>query len=538
MTTGVPLLGIDTFARLAASYDRVVIDRADAQAWLACGPAVVVRRLDDSGASDLEARLNLLGFIAEPIDLPADDFDADIAAWAEEAVRLIEDAHVAAASPAALARAFAACAPIGAGEAYDRDFAAVMVANRPPVGPPRLLIEVSRAMASKIRGGIARVTSEIVRALLASPPPGVQVVPVRVFFGEGRVVRASDFDPVVRDNSVGADLEYQEIELQVGDRLLALGLNHELADGEPLLRRLRELGGQAHAVVYDLLPLQRPDWFQPELQHWHQRWFDAISDWDGLVCISQAVADDVRSELRRLGRDKMSPEPSWFHLGGDFAEPAHAEPLPELAGRQTILHVSQVWARKGHEQTLKAFEALWVAGVDANYVIVGNPGYGTDGLMKRLRNHPERGKRLHWFEDCDDAVLARLYATADGVLVPSEAEGFGLPLIEAIHHDRPLLCRDLPVFRELAGDEARYFEGLDAASLAAALRSWLVDLASGAARPASGVRLLSWQESAVQLLAAPSAWRPHAPDRRPPCRGPRLINCLSDKGPRGCGANC
>jgi glycosyltransferase involved in cell wall biosynthesis len=463
-----------------------------------------VRRADDAETRDLGGRLNLLDLIAEPIDSPTDDFAGDIAAWAEKATRLIEDAHVAAASPAALARAFAACAPIDAGEAYERDFAAIMVANRPPVGQRRLMIEVSRAGASKSKviGGIPRVIGEIVRALLASPPLGVQVVPVRVFFGEGRIVRASDFDPVLRGESPGADLEQPEIELQVGDRLLALGLNHEMADSEPLLRRLRELGGQAHAVVYDLLPLHRPDWFPPELATGHRRWFDAISDWDGLVCISQAVADDVRSELCRLGRDKMSPEPTWFHLGGDFAEPAHAKPLPELAGRQLILHVSQVWARKGHEQTLKAFEALWAMGVEVNYVIAGHSGYGVDGLIARLRNHPERGKRLHWFEDCDDAVLARLYATADGVLVPSEAEGFGLPLIEAIHFDRPVLCRDLPVFRELAGDEVRYFEGLDAASLAAALRAWLVDLASGAARPATGVRLLSWQESAAQLLSA------------------------------------
>jgi glycosyltransferase involved in cell wall biosynthesis len=497
-----PLLGIETFARVAASYDRVVIDRADAQAWLACAPAVVVRRLDDAGACGLEARLNLLGFVAEPVDLPADDFEGDVATWADEAVRRIEDAHVAAASPAVLARAFAACAPIGAGEAYDRDFAAIMVANRPLVGQPRLLIEVSRAVMPKVRGGIARVTSEIVRTLLASPPPGVQIMPVRVFPAEGRVVRAGDFDPVVRSDGAGVDLGRQEIELQVGDRLLALGLNHELADSGPLLRRLRELGGQAHAVVYDLLPLHRPDWFQPELHPAHRRWFDAISDWDGLVCISRAVADDVKTELRRLGRDGASPEPAWFHLGSDFAEPAHAEPLPELAGRRTILHVSQVWARKGHEQTLNAFETLWAADSDTNYVIVGRPGYGVDGVIKRLRNHPERGRRLHWFEDCDDALLARLYATADGVLVPSEAEGFGLPLIEAIHYERPVLCRDLPVFRELAGDQVRYFEGLDAAALAAALGSWLVDLASGAARPARGVRLLSWQESAVQLLAA------------------------------------
>ena len=186
MTTGVPLLGIDTFARLAASYDRVVIDRADAQAWLACGPAVVVRRLDDSGASDLEARLNLLGFIAEPVDLPTDNFDADIAAWAEEAVRLIEDAHVAAASPAALARAFAACAPIGAGEAYDRDFAAVMVANRPPVGPPTSVDRSFPGNRVKDRGGgIARVTSEIVRALLPPRPPAFRSCQSEFFSARG-----------------------------------------------------------------------------------------------------------------------------------------------------------------------------------------------------------------------------------------------------------------------------------------------------------------------------------------------------------------
>jgi glycosyltransferase involved in cell wall biosynthesis len=69
-------------------------------------------------------------------------------------------------------------------------------------------------------------------------------------------------------------------------------------------------------------------------------------------------------------------------------------------------------------------------------------------------------------------------------------------------HRRPVLARDLPVFREVVGNGVRYFEGEDPAALAAALRTWLGDLAAGGCAVPYEFRPLGWAGSARQLLNA------------------------------------
>jgi glycosyltransferase involved in cell wall biosynthesis len=54
--------------------------------------------------------------------------------------------------------------------------------------------------------------------------------------------------------------------------------------------------------------------------------------------------------------------------------------------------------------------------------------------------------------------LAELYRLADAILLPSEGEGFGIPLIEAGALRRPVVCTDLPVLREIAGDDATFVD--------------------------------------------------------------------------------
>lgn len=73
-------------------------------------------------------------------------------------------------------------------------------------------------------------------------------------------------------------------------------------------------------------------------------------------------------------------------------------------------------------------------------------------LLKRLQQHSH--------------VENKVYEAASGVIMPSEAEGFGLAIIEGAHHGKPLILRDIPVSREIAGDHATYFSGLDPEPLA------------------------------------------------------------------------
>ncbi len=82
----------------------------------------------------------------------------------------------------------------------------------------------------------------------------------------------------------------------------------------------------------------------------------------------------------------------------------------------------------------------------------------------------------------------------------SEAEGFGLAVVEGARHKKPLILRDLPVFREIAGDSAFYFDGLRPDDLADAVTRWLALDAEGKAPSSDGVERLTWAESARQLI--------------------------------------
>src|SRR3546814_19023996 len=77
--------------------------------------------------------------------------------------------------------------------------------------------------------------------------------------------------------------------------------------------------------------------------------------------------------------------------------------------------------------------------------------------------------RLFGLVRATDTELETLDRRSDLLLAASEASGFGVPLIEAAHRGLPVLARDIPVFREVAGEHAAYFNGFEASDLANAL---------------------------------------------------------------------
>jgi hypothetical protein len=162
--------------------------------------------------------------------------------------------------------------------------------------------------------------------------------------------------------------------------------------------------------------------------------------------------------------------------------------------------VSTIEPRKGYAQALAAFELLWAQGRDLNLVIVGKQGWLMEEFAARLRAHPEAGRRLHWFDGIDDGGLRALYAGSAALITASEAEGFGLPIVEAARHGLPVIARDLPVFTEVAGAHAFYFGGYSPDALAAAIEEWLALSARGLAPPSAGMPSLDWEQSARELL--------------------------------------
>jgi len=158
--------------------------------------------------------------------------------------------------------------------------------------------------------------------------------------------------------------------------------------------------------------------------------------------------------------------------------------------------------RKGHAQTLDAFEALWAEGVDVNLAIVGKEGWLVDDLAKRLRGHKERGKRLFWLEGVSDEYLERAYAASVCLIAASRGEGFGLPLIEAAQYKLPIMARDIPVFREVAGEHAFFFSASDGTELAAEVQKWLALYRDGRHPTSDAMPRLTWEETSARLASA------------------------------------
>ena len=364
-------------------------------------------------------------------------------------------------------------------------------------GKPRLLVDCTTQHFESLHSGIGRTVRQTLRAL-ARANSGHEITPVFID-GVEEVFRIAT--PAFLDR-IGLDVPPDagtRLIPQPGDHFLALCLNHSLKGQTGFFDEIRAVGGQLTAIVYDLMPMYRPDWFPPGLAWAHQQWFSTVAEFDTLACISEAVAVDTRDELARMGQ-RHPPRIGAYHLGTEL-EAVTAAPLPAaLQGRDFALSVSTIFARKGQEQLLDAFELLWAAGRDEVLAFVGARGYGVDDLIARLETHPERGNRLHWFENAPDTILATLFANCIGVVTPSEGEGFGLPLAEALQRGLPVLARDLPVYRELASDGVTWFTGQSPRHLARVLAGWMDGLRQGRiARPVPG-QFLSWQDSTAQLL--------------------------------------
>ncbi|HJV00800.1 MAG TPA: glycosyltransferase [Burkholderiaceae bacterium] len=388
--------------------------------------------------------------------------------------------------------------------------ASAIAANLPATAPRQLLIDISALIQADHKTGIQRVVRSVLLALFKQPPAGYRIEPV---YSEGgnhcyRYARRYTFELL---GVHGLQLEDAPIEARAGDHFLGLDLfTNGTAQNEALLAGLHQRGVRIDFVVYDLLPLLRPESFPFGAEKYYGDYLETVSHVaDGVVCISRAVADELATWLENRPSRRVAPlQLGYFHLGADIGASAPTSGLPPEAGQvlaavaaaPTLLMVGTLEPRKGHTQALDAFELLWQQGVAINLVIVGKAGWLVDTLIKRLEQHPLRGQRLFWLSGVSDEMLLQLYGSAAALLAASEAEGFGLPLIEAAQHKLPIIARGLPVFREVAGDHAYYFDGLDAPALATALRAWLDLHAAGQAPQPQGLRWLNWQQSAEQLM--------------------------------------
>lgn len=372
----------------------------------------------------------------------------------------------------------------------------------------RLLMDVSAIIRKDDKTGIQRVTRAICNELLNQSD-----------FIDVELIYTTPEDPeFYRANTLinkilgieQNDTDDEMITFCQGDILLFLDFHPGVAISHVKKTQfLRNKGVYVYHVIYDILPVVKQEFFWPELCSEFHELLLAVSKSDGVICISQAVADEVTGWMKaNSGKRLRLFKVGFFHLGSDVENSLPTRGIPDtateifdqLSARPTFLMVGTIEPRKGQKQTVEGFNKLWAQGLDANLVIIGKQGWATEDLIKALRQHPEKDKHLFWLEGISDEYLEKVYASSTCLIAASEGEGFGLPLIEAAQHKLPIIARDIPVFHEVAGEHAFYFKGKEPEDLADAVLKWLELYKSNRHPKSYDMPWQTWKESTRQIL--------------------------------------
>lgn len=374
----------------------------------------------------------------------------------------------------------------------------------------QLLVDVSVIVSADAGTGIQRVVRSLVRNLKELEGEEFTVQPIYATrdhrYCLARIAPDGTIAKVVDRNG-----KRQAVCVRAGDIYLGLDLAaHLIPHLERDLELWRRQGVRLAFLVYDLLPVLRPDWFPPKTPSNMDRWLGVLArQADQCICISNTVAADLKAALEQRTQGPL-PSIDTIPLGWDLSASNPSRGLPAnvheirtwLEEHRPVLAVGTIEPRKGHDQLLDAMSSLWERSSDdrTGLLLIGRRGWKTDALQDRLLKHREHGKRLIWLDEASDEMLTEVYQKAAGLVAASHGEGFGLPLVEALAHGLPVLARDIPVFRELGGLHFTYFSDDAAEPLASRVAEWLRD----SNRPPATIadELPRWADSARALVAA------------------------------------
>lgn len=370
-----------------------------------------------------------------------------------------------------------------------------------------LWVDISVISRRDAGTGIQRVVRALLTELQASSIAGWRVQPVVA-------TPRQPYRAVSWQNATVAPEEYPRMEPQAGDIFLGLDLSaHIVPRHQRQMAAWKSHGLKLAFVIYDLLPLQHPDWFSAKLVRAFRRWIKSVAILaDQVFCISHPVKQDFDDFMQsRYGLQPGTISANVFPLGADIqaSQPStglpegFAEKLNSIGRGKAALMVGTIEPRKGYGQILDAFEHLWVRGRTHKLVFVGRPGWMTESLQHRITANTHLGDRLFWFDNASDEALNTLYENCAGVIVASYAEGYGLPLLEALGHGKPVLARDLAVFRQFQTPLVSYFAAdASAETVSAAVEHWLANADNVFKRDQNTdrIQLPTWRASLNSLL--------------------------------------
>jgi glycosyltransferase involved in cell wall biosynthesis len=237
--------------------------------------------------------------------------------------------------------------------------------------------------------------------------------------------------------------------------------------------QLRRLGVRPVFLVHDLIPITHPEYCRVgELDKHVTRMNNVLHLASGVIANSQATLDELARYAQSTGLP-MPPATAALLAAPAFPASAPGRPMAE----PYFVILSTIEPRKNHWLLLQ----LWRRLVERlgprapRLLVIGQRGWECENVVDLLERCEALRGVVTELPTCSDSDLATYLRHSQALLFPSFAEGYGMPLVEALAAGVPVIASDLPAFREIAGNIPDYLDPLDAVDWMARIEAYARD---------------------------------------------------------------
>src|SRR5262249_19727720 len=224
-------------------------------------------------------------------------------------------------------------------------------------------------------------------------------------------------------------------------------------------------------MIHDLLPIEYPEFFRPASVKRHARRLQVFAEIAaGAIVSTPAVADALHAHLKRLGRNTLPMLIQPLPVTGIFHKPReHDEGLAE---QPYFIICGTIEPRKNHLLVLNLVPELGrlFGPATPKLIVAGARGWENENIIDMLERCQTIRDHVIEAPGLSTPSLKRLMDNARAVLMPSFAEGYGLPAIEALAAGVPVIASDLPSLRMLCQPGLSLLDPLDGLGWLAAVR--------------------------------------------------------------------
>ncbi|MFC7607740.1 glycosyltransferase family 4 protein [Teichococcus aestuarii] len=261
---------------------------------------------------------------------------------------------------------------------------------------------------------------------------------------------------------------------------------------------MRRAGCAFVPLIHDLIPVTHPEYARPGQAEKHLRRITTTAALaDGVIVNSVATAEALSPYLS----GRAAPPPVVVApLGIDTqSTPSHGTPIDPY-----FITLGTIEPRKNHLLLLHLWRELARrhGAATPRLLVIGKRGWENENVVDILERCTVLKGLVQEVGQLPDRMVAELLQGARALLFPSFAEGYGLPLAEALAVRLPVICSDLPALREVGGAVPDYLDPLDGS----AWRNAVIDYATPGSqsreaqlRRMEGWRTPSWAEHFGQV---------------------------------------